>query len=227
MYPNIHFQNVEIFSETLEPTAHPTQRPTQSVSAYPTAVTASTVTLSVVQVINGISFGTYTSHETADALTLKQTIAGCMDGVSVNDITKFTVTNANRRLSNKRALAGGAIRMSYTIVTSSKLTASQLAAQLTSNVDDGTFDDLLENNANNNNTSDFDGATSGEVEIVGEKSDARLGGGAIAAIVVGTVFGFILIVLALYLCIVGFGGKSSSDDQGIHKAVEVTPPTEL
>jgi hypothetical protein len=210
-------------------TVAPTQRPTQSVSAYPTAASASTVSVSAVQVINGISFGTYTSHETANALTLKQTIAGCMDGVSVNDFTKFTVTNtnANRRLSDKRALAGGAIRVSYTIVASSKLTASQLAAQLTSNVDDGTFDDLLDNNANNNNTSDFDGATSEEVEIVGEKSDARLGGGAIAAIVVGTVFGFILIVLALYLCIVGVGGESHADSQGVHKAVEVTPPTEL
>lgn len=218
---------------TTTTTFAPTARPTSANTRYPTAATAVQVSFTAEQTLSGVSITEWDSDKTNNENTVKTTIAACMDGVTTSDIQQFLASSSG---SNKlgfnfhlRALAvGDSILLTYRVVTNSKLTASQLFDQLFNKVDNGDFTIILQQNAAGNTATYLMNASSdGDdlVEVEEVDNDSRLSGGAIAAIIVGSIFGAALVLLALYLMIVGTG--SSGDSSYPHKAVEAGPPAEL
>lgn len=216
---------------TLGTTFAPTARPSSANTRYPTAAAPVQVSFTAEQTLSGVSITEWDADETNNENTVKTTIAACMDGITTSDIQDFLASAPDSSKSgftfHLRALAAGdSILLTYRVVTNSKLTASQLFDQLSNKVNNGDFTIILQQFATGNTATYLLNAESDEViEVEEVDNDSRLSGGAIAAIIVGSIFGAALVLLALYLMIVGTG--SSSDSSYPHKAVEAGPPAEL
>lgn len=243
----LHFDCFHSGDPTAEPTQEPTVEPTQVITqsptarptafgtAYPTSATASPVSFSASQTLTGVTYAEWTADEVNNENTVKTTIAACMDGVTTSDIHDFTASSTNVRrglIVHLRQLQGNAVQLDYTVSTTSQNTATQLFDQLQTRVSNGDFTIILQQNANGNSATYLLNADSSAIEeVVGDdddtpvNNDSRLSPGAIAAIVVGSIFGAALVLLAIYLLVVGTG--SSNDASYPHKAVEAGPPAEL
>jgi hypothetical protein len=175
------------------------------------------VKVDVKQTINGISFANYLADQATNDLVLKTSIAGCMDGITVDDVTDLVASAAAARralqvrtrvnVQDHRALQSDSIAVTYTILTVSQLTSQQLFAQLNNNVNDGTFTILLRNAAVNNNALSLtDASSDSTTNLTPENTDSQSDGdelsdGAIAGIVIGGVVFLVLVaIVAWYFC---------------------------
>jgi len=190
------------------------------------------------QIINGISYSTYSTNVALYSSTLISAIAASMEGVATTAVTNFVATastdephavhftdtlsatlasasSASGATNLRRLQGSNAITTTYTVTTESVYTASQLASQLENAITSGLFDEDLHTTATNNGATALTTATSGELLVTypqssGGSSD-KLSDGAIAGIVIGCVAGVaIIIALAYYFC---GGGKTAMSSQ--------------
>lgn len=211
------------------PTARPTTRPTVATTAFPTAAAPAVVSFKAVQTVSGISITQFNTNPTLYTTTLKQSIAATMDGVTENDFSSFVVTAGNTRVSSglrrafsSRRLQTSSIVATYTVQTTSLLTAEDLEDQLTNAVTSGDFNSILQTTAAINNATDLENATSESVEVEsadGGSSNDDLSGGAIAGIVIGVVVGTVLIAMIIYYF--AFMGGSFTSVNGGEAHVEL------
>lgn len=197
-------------------------------TAFPTAATASLVSFKAEQTISGIDLADFTANEEVYTTTIKESIALSMTGVTVDDIKNFQVLSTSSRVAAAlrhalpRRLQTGSISISYEVEVESLLTAEDLQNQLTATVNNGDFNSILQQQAITNGATGLESATSDSVEtqtIGGDDSDDELSGGAIAGIVIGVVFGTVLIAMAVYYF--AFAGGS------LQSLAASEPPVEL
>lgn len=180
------------------------------------------------QIINGISFTTYSMDTELYSSTIISAIAASMQGVPTTAVTDFTaaaasdvphaVHLADALLSSpslRRLQSSNAITTTYTVTTQSVYSAQQLSSQLENAITAGLFDATLHTTASNNGATALTTATSGELLVTypqpsGGSSD-KLSDGAIAGIVIGCVAGVVLI-FALAYYFMG-GGKAAMSSQ--------------
>ena len=176
------------------------------------------VAFSAEQTVSGISLDQYNINPELNEATLMTTIASTMPGVGVNNIEDFRVkagpTSAATSVSLRgvavtqahvaRVLATDSIILNYNVVAYSALTAEQLQSQLTTAVNDGTFDANLHSTATTNGATNLQGASSDSIEthtIEDDNSEKTLSDGAIIGIAIGGFFGLVLIAgLIYFLC---------------------------
>jgi hypothetical protein len=189
------------------------------------------VTVVVTQTISGVSVDDYNSNKAAYDATLQQTIALSMDGVSPEDVTIDSVTasasSSVRALVHHqaflRSLTTSGIVVTYTVRTTSFYTSEQLFAQLTAAVNDGSFNSNMQTIAASEGATGLETATAEEpVDVTPSSSgnDKKITKGAVAAIVIGVIFGVILIAIGIYFLIFGFG-ESASGANTSHTMVPV------
>lgn len=181
----------------------------------------------ILQIIDGISYATYQQDSDTYNAILEETIADCMTGINPQDITNFVVSSfsssslsaSSRRLrsffsieTTVTATNNNAIQTSYVVQSSdSSLTYASVSAQLTSAIDNGVFNDILNSNAQTAGATALEGCTSSVVTTVPidnntSSSSTTLSGGAIAGIVIGIVVGLgVLFAIGYYY----FGGGIS------------------
>jgi hypothetical protein len=177
--------------------------------------------LVVSQTINGVSVDDYNTDKAAYDATLQQTIAASMEGVDASDVTIDSVTAAPtssvqallRQHTFLRSLSTGGIVVTYTVRTESMLSSEQLFAQLTAAVSDGSFNTNMQANAATNGATGLETATAQEPEDVtpaaDNDSDDKITDGAVAAIVIGVIFGVIMIAIGIYFLVFGTGAGAS------------------
>eukprot|EP01032_Pedospumella_encystans_P012300 gene12300-14239_t len=176
------------------------------------------VAFSAEQTVSGISLDQYNINPELNEATLMTAIASTMPGVGVNNIEDFRVkagpTSAATSVSLRgvavtvahvaRILATDSIILNYNVVAYSALTAEQLQAQLTTAVNDGSFDTNLHSTATTNGATNLQGASSDSIEthtIEDDNSEKTLSDGAIIGIAIGGFFGLVLIAgLIYFLC---------------------------
>lgn len=130
-----------------------------------------------------------------------------MDGVILKNFKKWQASaGAGRRLegvSLRSMQDSSSIELVYTIRVMSKLTASQLFSQLSTNVASGKFNDLLRQAALDNNADVLLVAESDSVEEIenDEEVDNSLSNLAVTGIVIGAVLVVFVLIIFLYVCI--------------------------
>lgn len=198
-------------------------------SAYPTATQATNVTFSARQIVHGLSISQYKAHHTVNELTLKTAIAGCMDGVTINNFKKWQASaGESRRLEGiylRRLTSSSSIQLVYTVNVRSKLTANQLFSQLSTNVANGNFNLLLQQAAQANNAGDLLHTESDSVELVdGGSNNNKISDGAVVGIVIGTVIGMLLLIVGIYMCIASVGSSGCcTGDRASRKLIPFEP----
>lgn len=179
-------------------------------SALPTsAPTVNFVEFSASQVINGISFSTYTSDPTNYQLTLTNSIAACMEGISASDITNLVVSSysgSRRSLLSIAASTSTAISASYVVTThAAGVTYNSLSSQLTNNIATGVFDTNLNTYSAIYSTPGFVNTTSNSVTTVNlvDNSDGGNDGlstTAVIGIAIGATALGIIVIAAFSYC---------------------------
>jgi hypothetical protein len=147
------------------------------------------VAMKATQLVEGTRFADYKADEANYILVFKQAIAGCMDNVSIDDITYFNVsavlpTSQTRSLRAdqegqerhwlrslierllQRAESNAVIIEYQTDVTLGGLTFDELSTQLKTSVEVGVFDELLHEFAEEANIPGLLNATSTEVVTI-------------------------------------------------------------
>ncbi|KAJ1418991.1 hypothetical protein B484DRAFT_481555 [Ochromonadaceae sp. CCMP2298] len=210
---------------SLEPTAAPTGEPTAALTGEPTAEPTGSppvpsptmaptdndvVSFTATQLINGVSMSDYESNRALYNLTLSETIASTMSGVSSQDVRNLDLTPPILASTIRlRMLAGDSVTATYDVsVRGANLNYDDLTSQLSEAVNDGTFDLLLTQYATANNATSLVAATSDSITTTDTspydsgKSDSNvLHDDAIAGIVVGTLVGCLLLgLLAWFAC---------------------------
>jgi hypothetical protein len=186
------------------------------------------VTVQVQQTITGVTLDDYLENKEAFEVTIKDTVAASMDGVTPDDITINSVTAVTSSVASLlrgvSVLTTGGIAVDYTVRVVSQYTSEQLFSQLTAAVSDGSFNSNLQTNAAANGATGLENATAEEpVDVTPEhETDDDLSGGAAAAIAIGVVFGVLLTALLIYY-LAFVPAASSAAPSAIHAPV----PTEL
>jgi hypothetical protein len=147
----------------------------------------------------------YESNRALYNLTLSETIAASMSGVSPQDVQNLDLTSLTSLITpaiRMRMLADDSVTATYDVsVRDASLNYDDLTSQLSESVDDGTFDLLLTQYATTNGATGLADATSGAVTTTDTSpndsgSDSNvLHDDAIAGIVVGTLLGCLLLGL--------------------------------
>jgi hypothetical protein len=135
------------------------------------------------------------SNQSAYSLTLKNSIARCMTGITASNIIDLVVSSSSRRLTLtlSSSSSSSSLLTSYTVsTTETGVTYSSLSSQLSTNIENGEFDGFLNYYATVYNTPGFVNATSSTVTTVNDlaappsSNDATgLNDGEIAGIVIG------------------------------------------
>lgn len=171
--------------------------------------------LIALQVITGIDLATYNSNVTAYSLTLRQSIAACMAGVSSANIINLVVTegasSSVHHQSNQKAVLSSTsqIHTAYDVsVRDASLSYSSLSSQLSTAVESGQFDTYLTDFAQQTGAVGFVDATSTTVttedlEPSDDDDDKKTGftSGEIAGVVVGSLA--VLLILGTLSYFVG------------------------
>jgi hypothetical protein len=151
------------FPPTIAPLLLPTRLPSLFLSRVPTVSVsqapsqALSVEFKASQIISGITYDSYIANQDANNEVLVSSIAACMTGITTDDISQLTVTDASRRLRkllndasmtiisltripDLTATTSGSIAVSYVVATSNpSLSYSTLSSQLAMAVGNGTF----------------------------------------------------------------------------------------
>jgi hypothetical protein len=186
------------------------------------------VIVQVQQTITGVTADDYLANKEAYEVTIKDTVAESMDGVTADDITINSVTAVSSSVASLlrgvNTLSTGGIIIDYTVRVVSQYTQEQLFSQLTAAVSDGSFNENLQANAATNGATGLESATAEEpVDVTPEhETDDDLSGGAAAAIAIGVVFGVLLAALVIYY-FAFVPAASSATASAVHAPV----PTEL
>lgn len=187
------------------------------------------------QQINGISFETYETDPELYDNTLKDTVADSLDGVSADNVVDLTVSPSRRRRLEERLqqrqLQTDSIIADYRIeVRILGTTADELAAELEDAVTSGEFTMLMQSNAASMGATGLVNATTDSIriEIIEiEDDDENNGGnnkskddedkltdGELAGVIIGSFFGFLLLLALFYFAYVYFISNSDVSDNG-------------
>lgn len=204
------------------PTVHPTG-PSAAPTFAPTAFDL--VEFEAFQTIEGISILEYDSDPVTYDTTLKETIASMMTGVTLEDIIRLNITEAEASSASSSEETGRLRRLADNVTDSidadyeikvhnASLSYNELSSELIDGVSTGLFDSNLNKFALDNGAVFFLNATSTSVDTVdlvpedsGSKKkkdddddDDGLSDGAIAGIVIGVLAGVGIIAgIAYYI----------------------------
>jgi hypothetical protein len=182
------------------------------------------------------------SNQSAYSLTLKNSIASCMTGISASNIIDLVVSSPTRRLtSTLSSSSSSSLATSYSVsTTQTGVTYSSLSSQLETNIANGEFDSFLNYYATVYNTPGFVNATSTSASTVNDlastssnNDNSGLNDGEIAGIVIGVTAALVLFCAFSYYFVYYHsstsskkksstshgpgGGKTSSVDEDVKK----------
>jgi hypothetical protein len=166
------------------------------------------------QNINGISLSTYNSDVDLYSKTLAQAVAATMINVPYTDIINMVAADvpAASATLRLRVMDSSAIQFSYTVSTTTTLSQTDLETQLTTSVDNGNFNTLMQSYATTNGATGLTTATSDSVTVTpynsGGGGDNGLSDGALAGIVIGCIAGAFILIGAVYYFV--FASKTKS-----------------
>jgi len=203
------------------PSSTPSIRPSYGYgSPTPAPTKFNGVKFSASQTLNGITLSEYQQSQSAYDGILGEAIANSMksDLITSSNINSLQAAAGSRRLDGssdsgiyvlirRRLTTSSSIALTYTVLTqSSSLTYEGLSSELKSSVSSGYFNTQLQSIASGEGYNTLAQCTSSSVSTVDEtptsssssNKDDSLSGGAIAGIVIGSVFGAVLIGLGLY-----------------------------
>jgi hypothetical protein len=185
------------------PTAAPTVAPTVN----------DLIMFDVQQIFVGIDYSTYEMNSNVNEQVIKETIAGSMNGVSVDDIVEFeiedesneeSVQSRHMRRQLLKVTAEESITADYTIMLrNGSLSYNTLTQELDDAVTSGSFDQLLSDNAVANGATSLVGVTSNTLSTENlESSDSDGSSGSSSSgngANVGMIVGIVIAVIALLL----------------------------
>ena len=170
------------------------------------------------QTLKGITLSEYQQSQSAYERILGEAIANSMksDLITSSNINSLQAAAGSRRLDGssdiyvlirRRLATTSSIALTYTVLTqSSSLSYEGLSSQLKSSVSSGYFNEQLQSIASGEGYNTLAQCTSSSATTVDEtpasssssNKDDSLSAGAIAGIVIGSVFGAVLLGLGLY-----------------------------
>jgi len=201
------------------PSSSPSSTPSYGIdSPTPAPTVFKGVKFSASQTLNGITLSEYQESPSAYEEILAKVIANSMknDKITSSNINSLQAAAGSRRLDGssdiyvlirRRLATTSSIALTYTVLTqSSSLTYEGLSSQLKSSVSSGYFNEQLQSIASGEGYNALAQCTSSSATTVDEtpasssssNKDDSLSAGAIAGIVIGSVFGAVLLGLGLY-----------------------------